>query len=278
MVLQDKYKARASRAWKSSRGLSTAAKPGNRRPPPPSVNDNNEFPELQRGSSSGSDDDNSGSASDVTEDAAHVAGVPAASSSRANDAKLLPHPKFSRRRLVDNSSRYDEPTTEDADGRSSEEETDLSSFMMKSASVDDDFDQYSRHRAVAVDDDDIDHDLADRHKQKERQVLRMDAESTEQLEKMSRDRVNAEAAWTLKSRLRGESGRQYIQRYESSKKKVDHLDDADFFDSTDNAHVSSEAVAGKDDEIRANVAVSSTISATAAQDLTKDQDFLDDLL
>ena len=72
----------------------------------------------------------------------------------------------------------------------------MSSFMMKSARVDDDFDQYSRRRAVAIDDDDIDHDLADRHKQKERQVLRMDAESTEQLEKMSKDRVNAEAAWS----------------------------------------------------------------------------------
>ena len=33
----------------------------------------------------------------------------------------------------------------------------------------------------------------------------------------------------LKSRLRGDSGRQYIQRYESSKKDIDQLNDEGFF-------------------------------------------------
>ena len=47
MVLQDKYKAKASRAWKASRGLSTSAKPSNRKPQPPQVDSQKAFPTLQ---------------------------------------------------------------------------------------------------------------------------------------------------------------------------------------------------------------------------------------
>lgn len=68
--------------------------------------------------------------------------------------------------------------------------------MMKSANVDDNVDQYTTQRTVTIDDDDIDHDLANRHQHKERQVLQMDTESTKELEEMHKDRVNAEAAWS----------------------------------------------------------------------------------
>ncbi|TIA74673.1 hypothetical protein E3P92_01178 [Wallemia ichthyophaga] len=278
MVLQDKYKAKASRAWKSSRGLSTAAKPS-RRPPPPTLNDEASFPELQKqavpiDSGSGSGSDTGDNSQDEPNSAGGVA--VAASSSSNIAARRSQHSKFSRRRLVNNSSRYDEPDDEgEEEGHLSNEEHDMSTFMTKSANVDDDLGQYSTQKAVNIDEGDIDYDLANRNRNKERQVLQMDTQSTKELEEMYKDRINAEAAWNLKSRLRGESGRQYIQRYESSKKTSDQSNDNDFFDSVSNTP----ALIGiqtnnKDDRVIPQADDSSTV----VQGIAKDQDFLDNLI
>lgn len=69
MVLQDKYKAKASKAWKASRGLSTAPKPTTRRPQPPELDNQTEFPDLNKSDSSdGSSSENDSSGVSQSED------------------------------------------------------------------------------------------------------------------------------------------------------------------------------------------------------------------
>ncbi|TIA92032.1 hypothetical protein E3P89_01262 [Wallemia ichthyophaga] len=282
MVLQDKYKAKASRAWKSSRGLSTATRPNRRPPPPPpTLTDEVAFPELQKqdvpidsGSGSGSGSDTGDDSQDESNSAGGVAVAASITSNIA--ARRSQHPKFSRRRLVNNSSRYDEPDDEGEEGHSSNEDYDMSTFMTKSANVDDDVGQYSTQKAVNIDEGDIDYDLANRDRNNNRQVLQMDTQSTKELREMHKDRINAEAGWNLKSRLRGESGRQYIQRYESSKKTSDQSNDNHFFDSISNTP----ALIGiqtnnKDDKVIPEANESSTV---VPQGIAEDQDFLDNLI
>ncbi|TIB78818.1 hypothetical protein E3Q18_00843 [Wallemia mellicola] len=185
MVLQDKYKAKASKAWKASRGLSTAPKPTTRRLQPPEVDNQAEFPDLKKSDSSdGSGSENYSSEISQSED---KLAVPSASN---NTTRRSTNPKYSRRKLVDNSSKYDEPATEQEE----EEERDLSSITMK-LKVDDDFEQYIK-RPTDADDDDIDYDLANRHKKKEPQLLPIDSESSKALEEMRNDRMKAEASWS----------------------------------------------------------------------------------
>lgn len=66
---------------------------------------------------------------------------------------------------------------------------------MKLAKVDVDFAQYVKP-ATNADDDDIDYDLANRHKKKEPQLLPIDSESSKAMEEMRNDRMKAEASWS----------------------------------------------------------------------------------
>lgn len=83
----------------------------------------------------------------------------------------------------------------------------------------------------------------------------------------------------LKSRLRGDSGRQYIQRYESSRRDLGHLENNNFFESVGESKNSSPptTVHGFKSETITNERDNQPMNISTI-DTKSDQNFLDELI
>ena len=72
----------------------------------------------------------------------------------------------------------------------------MSEFVSKSVNIND-FERYKPSKHLEnFDDDDVDHELANLHRQKQTKMFQIDTSSAKALEDMHKDRTKAENSWS----------------------------------------------------------------------------------